>query len=102
MFKVPVLNDFYEELFSTDFKGYDSSVQNAKSDSIALNPDITFEEWLDELIDVFCNLYEDEYCVEEVKAAIDADPTFADEMSTEYEELKELLADLRDDDDGND
>jgi len=95
MYKQKILNKFYEELFSTDFNDYETPTQNEKTDSICMNSDISFEEWLDNLIETFCDEYG--YEASYVKKAIDAEPEFEEDMKAEFEYLKEEIAELDDD-----
>ena len=92
MYEHSILNDFYQDLFASDFKGYDSAVQNEKTDSLALDPDLSFEDWLDNLVETYCEEFGDD--ADELHAAIEAEPAFLNDMHTEFDELKDLLGDL--------
>ena len=59
MYNSGILNNFYRELFSTEYAGTDSATQNAKTDLIfELNLDDSndsFEKWLNGLVDCYAN-----------------------------------------------
>ena len=94
IYPTDLLNKFYLELFSTDFRGYDSSVQNCKTDHL-FDYD-NFEEWFDNLIDSFV---EDTDCDEtELRTDLKNCPKFIEDMKFEYEDLKEICGDFDDDD----
>lgn len=59
LFKNKILNDFYVELFSTDFRDYSSKIQNMKTDILPRlrNSPEMFGEWLTELIHEYCKEY---------------------------------------------
>ena len=59
LFKNKILNDFYVELFSTDFRDYSSKIQNMKTDILSRlkNSPEMFGEWLTELIHEYCKEY---------------------------------------------
>ena len=59
LFKNKVLNDFYVELFSTDFRDFPSKIQNMKTDILLRlrNSPVMFSEWLTELIHEYCKEY---------------------------------------------
>lgn len=88
MYKQKILNDFYEELFCTDFNDYASATQNAKTDLFCSNHQIDFNEWLDQLVEAFCK-DNDEYTVAEVKEAIKQEPKFLEDMQEEFIYLRE-------------
>ena len=81
-----VLNVFYGELFSTDFRNYDSPTQNSKTDS--LYEFETFEEWLDYLIE--CFVADVGMSKDLVLSEMSTHPEFVSDMRSEYEDLKEL------------
>lgn len=95
MYKQKILNDFDEELFSTNYHDYATATQNAKTDNICQNPKIEFKEWLDDLIDTFCR-DNDEYTVDEVNKAIEQEPEFLDDIKDEFEYLKEEMQEFID------
>jgi hypothetical protein len=83
-----LLNRFYVELFSTDFRDYDSPTQNAKTDYL-FDVD-TFEEWFEKLIKVFVSNTEvDE---NQLRQDISNCPEFVNDMRFEYDELLEILS----------
>ena len=88
MFKTKLIDKFYEVLFSTDFKGYASATQNAKTDYLFDYK--TFDEWFDKLVSVFAT--EEEVNASDVKAEALADAEFMKTLKAEYDELLELLA----------
>ena len=101
MYKQKILNDFYEELFSTDFNDYATATQNAKTDNICQNPKIEFEVWLDDLVDTFCR-DNPQYTPQQVVAAINKEPKFLDDIREEFEYLKEEMQELFDEEDDED
>ena len=92
MFKTKLIDNFYEALFSTDFKDYASATQNAKTDYLFDYK--TFDEWFDKLTKVFAD--EEEVNIADVKAEALADAEFMKMLKAEYEELIELLKDDED------
>ena len=78
MYKQKVLDKFYEELFSTDFNDYETPTQNAKTDVLCDNIDISFEDWLDELIETFCR--DNDYEESDVKKAVEKDSEFREDL----------------------
>jgi len=98
MYKQKILNDFDEELFSTDYNDYATATQNAKTDLFCDNHKIEFNEWLDQLVESFCK-DNDEYTVAEVKKAIEQEPKFLDDIKEEYDYLKEEALEMFDDED---
>ena len=98
MYQQKILNEFYEELFSTDFKDYASPTQNEKTDSLCNDIDISFDDWLVNVADVFCD--DNGYKLIEVLDAIKAEPQFKKDLKHEFkhlkEEVKEMLAEDED------
>ena len=92
MFKTKLIDNFYEALFSTDFKDYASATQNAKTDY--LFDCKNFDEWFDKLANVFAD--EEKVNVTNVKAEAIADAEFIKMLKAEYEELIDLLEDDED------
>ena len=99
MYKQKILNEFYEELFSTDFKDYASPTQNEKTDSLCNDINISFDDWLVNVADVFCD--DNGYKLMEIKDAIDAEPQFIKDLKHEFkrlkDEVKEILAEDEED-----
>jgi hypothetical protein len=91
-YKQQILNDFYVDLFSTVYNDYPSVVQNAKTDILCENIEISFEDWLDELIDTYC--YNNSQDIEAVKKAIEAEPQFKEDLKSEFDDLKEEVAEI--------
>ena len=89
MFKTKLINNFYEALFSTDFKGYATATQNAKTDYLFDYK--TFDEWFDKLVKVFAE--EEKVNAVDVKAEATTDAEFIKMLKAEYEELLELCGD---------
>ena len=83
MYKQKILNDFYEELFCTDFNDYESPTQNAKTDNLCDDHNMSLEDWTEDLIDTFVR--DNDYTKEEVKQALDKEPKF-------LEDLKEVIS----------
>lgn len=90
MYKQKILNDFYEELFCTDFNDYESPTQNAKTDNLCDDHNMSFEDWTEDLIDTFVR--DNDYTKEEVKQALDKEPKFLEDLKEEYEYLKEVIS----------
>lgn len=95
MYKTKIENEFREELFKTDFCDYESATQNTKTDSLCDNIDMTFEEWFDNLINVFVE--ETDYDKKTVVDSISED--FIKEMKAEFEYLVEVVQDILDEED---
>lgn len=95
-YSTEIENSFYTELFSTDFRNYDSSVQNAKTDILCDDIDMSFNDWLDYLIKSFveCSNYD----FDTVKKSLSDE--FINNMKSEYDFLKEVVCD--DDEDFDD
>ncbi len=99
-YKQKILNDFYVDLFSTVYNDYPSVVQNAKTDILCDNIEISFEDWLDELIDTYC--YNNKQDIEAIKKAIEAEPQFKEDLKSEFDYLKEEVAEEFEDSDDED
>lgn len=99
MYKQKILNEFYKELFSTDFNDYASSTQNEKTDSLCDDIDISFDDWLVKLAEVFCD--DSGYKLIAVLDAINDEPQFKKDLKHEFkrlkEEVKEILAEDEED-----
>lgn len=98
MYNQKILDDFYEDLFCTDFNDYASSTQNAKTDILCDDSNISFEAWTDELIKTFVRT-NDNYTEEEVKQAIEKEPKFLEDLKFEFEELKSFIEEDDEDED---
>ena len=92
IYPTELLNQFYLEMFSTDFRNYDSPTQNAKTDYLFDCND--FDDWVAKLISVFVS---DTGC-DRVQLCIDINkcPKFIEDMRTEYFDLLELCSDDED------
>jgi len=90
MYKNKLLNKFYEALFSTDFHGYATSTQNEKTDLLIIDPDISFEEWYNTLIETFCNEFNED--LKTVKNAVIRDIDFINDLEIEFNYLTSLLS----------
>jgi hypothetical protein len=97
-YRTPVENDFYTELFSTDYRDVDSPVQNAKTDLLCDDCDIEFEQWMYYLIERFA---EDADLDAEVIADSLSDK-FLKDLKAEFDYLKEMIEPADDDDDDDD
>ena len=101
MYKQKILNDFYVELFSTNYNDYPSPTQNAKTDNICQNPNIEFDEWLNYLVEAFCRDFPSrdnpQYTTQQVVNAMNKEPKFLDDIKEEFDYLKEEMKDLLDD-----
>lgn len=106
MYKSTLINRFNKALFSTDYTGYASATQNAKTDYL-FDYD-NFEDWFNMLISRFVEEVEEDkkyaikndfdYVVDpvdedELRKEIDNCPEFVEDMKTEYEDLLELCSD---------
>ena len=94
IYPTDLLNRFYLELFSTDFRNYDSPTQNSKTDYL-FDCD-NFDSWVEKLISVFV----DDTGCDKVQLCIDINncPKFIEDMRTEYFDLLELCSDDEDED----
>ena len=92
IYPTDLLNRFYLELFSTDFRDYDSPTQNSKTDYL-FDYD-NFDDWFNNLISVFVD---DSMCNEtQLRTDIKNCPEFIENMKSEYEELLEICSDDED------
>jgi hypothetical protein len=94
-YSTEIENNFYTELFSTDFRDYDSSIQNAKTDILCDNIDMSFDNWFDYLITSFADEYKLDF--DSVKRSLSTE--FINDMKNEYEYLKEAISEDFDDED---
>lgn len=92
-YKQKILDDFHADLFSTVYKDCPSVVQNAKTDILCDEFSISFDDWFNELIDVHC-VYgcNNSIDAETLKKAIEAEPKFKEDMKSEFDKLKEAVA----------
>jgi hypothetical protein len=95
MYKQKILNDFDEELFSTDYNDYATATQNAKTDLFCDNHKIDFKEWLADLVKTFCE-DNNEYTVAEVNKAIEQEPKFLEDLQEEFIYLREEALEMFD------
>lgn len=99
MYQQKILNEFYKELFSTDFNDYASPTQNEKTDSLCDDINISFDDWLVKLAEVFCD--DSGYKLIAVLDAINDEPQFKEDLKHEFkrlkEEVKEILAEDEED-----
>lgn len=86
-----ILNNFYLELFSSDFRDHDSATQNAKTD-LLLETD-NFSDWFNCLITTFVEDTKLSITKIDIIAEVTKHPEFVSDMRVEYEELKELCDD---------
>lgn len=93
-YSTEIENNFYTELFSTDFRNYDSSVQNAKTDILCDDINMTFEDWFNYLINSFVKEYKLDF--DTIKRSLSDE--FINDMKTEYEYLKEVVSEYDDED----
>jgi hypothetical protein len=93
-YSTEIENNFYTELFSTDFRDYDSSVQNAKTDILCDDSDMSFDNWLDYLINSFAD--DSGLSFDTVKRSLSDE--FINDMKNEYEYLKEVISEYDDED----
>ena len=92
IYSTKLLNKFYCELFSTDFRNYDSPTQNAKTDYL-FDYD-NFDDWFNMLISVF--VVDTECDENQLRIDLKNCPKFVEDMKTEYKELFELCSDYED------
>ena len=98
MYKTGILNNFYRELFSTEYSGTASATQNMKTDSLLehsySSSDTSFEKWLNNLIDC----YADDCDINKTALlkAISNCPEFRQDMKEEFDQL---IEDYEDDED---
>ena len=92
IYPTDLLNQFYLELFSTDFRDYDSPTQNSKTDYLFEYDN--FDDWFNNLISVFVR---DTNC-DRVQLCVDINncSQFIEDMRTEYFDLLELCSDDED------
>ena len=100
MYTQKILNEFYEELFSTDFNDYASPTQNEKTDSLCDDINISFDDWLVKLAEVFCD--DSGYKLIAVLDVINDEPQFTKDMKREFNRLKEEVKELLDEDEEED
>lgn len=92
IYPTDLLNQFYLELFSTDFRDYDSPTQNSKTDYL-FDYD-NFDDWFENVISVFVT---DTLCNEtQLRTDLKNCPKFVDDMKSEYQELLEICSDYED------
>lgn len=101
MYKQKILNDFDEELFSTNYHDYATATQNAKTDNICDNPKIEFEDWLNDLVKTFCR-DNPQYTTQQVVDAMNKEPEFKEDIKSEFDYLKEEMQELLDEEDEDD
>ena len=82
-----ILNEFYVELFSSDFRNFESTTQNAKTDCLFETDN--FNDWFIKLIKTFVEETELNITVVDVIAETTKHPEFIIDLKNEYEELKE-------------
>lgn len=88
IYPTDLLNEFYLELFSTDFRDYDSPTQNSKTDYL-FDYD-NFDDWFENLISIFVD---DTRCDEnELRNDLQNCPKFIEDMKFEYKELLEICS----------
>lgn len=88
IYPTELLNNFYLELFSSEFRDYESTTENSKTDYLFDYDD--FDEWFEMLIESFVD---DTDCDEEqLRTEIQNCLKFVEDMKFEYEQLLELLS----------
>lgn len=88
-YKQKILDDFNADLFATAYKDNPSVVQNAKTDILCEDSSISFDDWFDQLVDIYCN--SNSVDAKELKKAIEAEPKFKEDMKSEFNDLKEVV-----------
>lgn len=88
IYPTELLNNFYLELFSSEFRDYESTTENSKTDYLFDYDD--FDEWFEMLIESFVD---DTDCDEEqLRTEIQNCPKFVEDVKFEYEQLLEILS----------
>lgn len=99
MYKSGILNNFYRELFSTEYCDTASATQNLKTDAIFEHnldgSDESFEKWLECLVE--CYATDCDINKTALLKAISADPKFKKDMKEEFNQIYEDY-DVYDDD----
>ena len=101
MYKSGIVNNFYRELFSTEYSNSASATQNMKTDSILEHSydssNDSFDKWLNGLVDC----YADDCDINKTALlkAISACSEFRQDMREEFDQLLEDYADDEDEDD---
>ena len=99
MYKFGIVNNFYRELFSTDYADTASATQNMKTDSFAEqdfdDTDESFEKWLSGLVDCYAN--DCDINKTALLKAIANCPEFKQDMREEFDQLLEEYEDDEDD-----
>lgn len=91
MYKSGIINNFYRELFSTEYSDFASTTQNMKTDSFLEHEyddsNESFEKWLSGLV----NCYADDCDINKTALlkAIAACPEFLQDMKEEFNQLYE-------------
>ena len=100
MYKTGIINNFYRELFSTEYAGTASATQNMKTDSLLEqdfdSSDESFEKWLNGLVDCYAN--DCDINKTALLKAIANCPEFKRDMREEFDQLLEDCEDEEDDD----
>ena len=98
MYKSGILNNFYRELFSTEYCDTASATQNMKTDSLLEysfdSSNDSFEKWLNGLVECYAN--DCDINKTALLRAIYACPEFRQDMREEFDQL---LEEYEDDDD---
>jgi hypothetical protein len=98
MYKSGIVNNFYRELFSTEYCDTASATQNMKTDSLLEhsfdNTDESFEKWLNGLVDCYAN--DCDINKTALLKAISNCPEFKQDIREEFDQL---LEDYEDDED---
>ena len=98
MYKSGIINNFYRELFSTEYCDTASATQNMKTDSLLErsfdNTDESFDKWLNGLVDCYAN--DCDINKTALLKAISNCPEFKQDMKEEFDQL---LEDYKDDED---
>ena len=98
MYKSGIVNNFYRELFSTEYSDFASATQNMKTDSLLEHSfddsDESFDKWLNGLVDC----YADDCDINKTALlkAIASCPEFNQDMREEFDKL---LEDYKEEDD---
>lgn len=99
MYKSGILNNFYRELFSTEYCDAASATQNLKTDAIFEHnldgSDESFEKWLECLVE--CYATDCDINKTALLKAISTDPKFKKDMKEEFDQIYEDY-DVYDDD----
>jgi hypothetical protein len=86
-----LLDLFNTLLFMTDINDYESATQNSKTDTLCLEPDISFDDWFDSVCETFYR--ELDLDLKTVQSEALSNEPFMTALEEEFEYLKEFCID---------